>query len=176
MSMTETESNNSANRIMYLFMATGIVPLLVVFAIYFCNPYSLVLNVIASGTKSLPAVTSLANPLMTKAMDVYCKTAPLFAFALFICSFKKRKLIKPYKHSALVRSCLLGPFFYCLYIYLFLFRNIELTTAGRPMRLISSNDVTLLLFYIGLYVSVFLMTYFILLVPVISYKLIKERR
>lgn len=176
MGMTDTESNNVANRIMYIFMATGIVPLIIVFAIYLCNPDSLVLNDIASGTASLPAVTSLANPLMTKVMDVYCKTAPFFAFALFICSFKKRKLIKHYKHSALVRSCLLGPFFYFLFIYLFLFRNVDLTTAGRPVRLMSSNDVTLLLFYIGLYISVFLMTYFILLVPVISYKLIKERR
>lgn len=157
-------------------MATGIVPLIIVFAIYLCNPDSLVLNNIASETASLPAVTSLANPLMTKAMDVYCKTAPFFAFALFIYSFKKRKLIKNNRHSSLVRSCLLGPFFYFLFIYLFLFRNVELTTAGRPVRLMSSNDVTLLLFYIGLYISIFLMTYFILLVPVISYKLIKERR
>lgn len=176
MSITETESNNTANRIMYLFMAIGIIPLLVIFTIYLCNPDSLVLSDIVSGTASLPAVTSLANPLMTKAMDVYCKTAPLFAFVLFICSFKKRKLIKPYKHSALIRSCLLGPFFYFFYVYMLLFRNVELTTTGRPVKLMSNNDVTLLLFYIGLYLSVFILTYFILLIPVIAYKLVKERR
>ncbi|MGX5089087.1 colicin immunity protein Cui [Enterobacter sp. UPMP2052] len=174
--MTEAESNKAANRMLYLFMATGIVPLLVVFALYLYNPGSPLLNDIASGTASLPAVTSRVNPLMTKVMDVYCKTAPFFAFVLFIFSFGKRKIITPYKRPPLIRACLFGPFFYFFYVYMLLFRDVELTTAGRPVKLMSGNDATLLLFYIGLYLSVFFMTYFILLVPVISCKLIKERR
>ncbi|ECF8136115.1 colicin-A, partial [Salmonella enterica] len=151
MSMTEAESNKAANRMLYLFMATGIVPLLVVFALYLYNPGSPLLNDIASGTASLPAVTSLANPLMTKVMDVYCKTAPLFAFILFIFSFKKRKTLKVIDRHKLITSCFFSPLFYTFYIYMLLFRDMELTTAGRPVKYLSNHDFTLLLFYAGLY-------------------------
>lgn len=176
MSMTGTESNNVANRMMYLFMATGIAPLLVVFAIYLYNPGSQVLNDIASGTASLPAVTSLANPLMTKVMDVYCKTAPFFAFILFIFSLKKRKVLKVGDKKKLIIPCVFSPLLYAFYIYMLLFRNMELTTAGRPVKYLSNNDFTLLLFYAGLYYSIFLLTYGICYIPVIIYKGFKERQ
>lgn len=176
MSITETESNNAANRMMYLFMATGIVPLLVVFALYLINPGSTILNDIASGTVGLPAVTSLANPLMTKVMDAYCKTAPFFAFILFILSFKKRKVLEIGNKNKIIISCFFSPLFYAFYIYMLLFRDMELTTAGRPVKYLSNNDFTLLLFYAGLYYSIFLLTYGICYIPVITYKNFKGRQ
>lgn len=176
MSMTEAESNKAANRMMYLFMATGIVPLLVVFVLYLCNPGSAILNDIASGAASLPALTSLANPLMTKVMDVYCKTAPFFAFVLFICSFKQRRILKVVDRQKLILPCLFSPLFYAFYVYMLLFRDMELTEAGRPVRYLSNNDFTLLLFYAGLYYSVFLFTYGVFYIPVITYKNFKGRQ
>lgn len=176
MVMTDAENNKAANRMLYIFMAAGIFPLLVIFSVYLSNSGSPLLNDIATKTMGLPAITSLTNPIMTKVMDVYCKTAPILALILFLFSYKKRKLIRPYKYSSLIRSCLLGPIFYFIYIYLILCRNIELTAAGRPAKLMADNDFTLFVFYSGLYLSIFIMTYFILLIPVISYQLLKERR
>ncbi|WP_410529634.1 colicin immunity protein Cui [Serratia sp. AXJ-M] len=157
-------------------MFIGVIPLIIIFGVYLHNPESQLLNNIATRTGSLPAVLSSNNQLMTKVMDVYCKSAPLLALLLFSLSIKKRRLIKITNRGILIRSCLLSPFVYLFFIYMFLFRSLELTTAGRPVRLMSSHDITLLLFYIFLYLSIFLLTYGILYIPVIAYKLFKERR
>ncbi|MCV5348314.1 colicin S4 immunity protein, partial [Escherichia coli] len=53
---------------------------------------------------------------------------------------------------------------------------LELTTAGRPARLMTNNDATLLLFYIGLYLIIFFISYFTLFTPVTTFKLLKERQ
>lgn len=169
-------SNVEANKLLYIFMLIGVIPLIIIFGIYLNNSDSLLLNNIVARTSSLPAVLSSNNPLMTKVMDVYCKSAPLLAFVLFLLSIKKRQLIKKTNRGILIRSCLFSPFVYFLFIYMFLFRNFELTTSGRPVRLMSSHDLTLLLFYICLYLSIFLLTYGILYIPIIAYKLYKERR
>ena len=169
-------SNVEANKLLYIFMFIGIVPLLIIFGIYLNNSDSQLLNNIAARTGIFPAVTSSNNPLMTKVMDIYCKSSPLLALLLFVLSIKKRRVIKTTNRGTLIRSCLLSPFAYLFFIYLFFFRNLELTTAGRPARLMSSNDITLLLFYIFLYLAIFFLTYGILYIPVVAYKLFKERR
>lgn len=175
--MTNDEKKNkAANNILYFFMLIGVVPLIIIFGIYLHNPESQLLNNIAARTGSLPAVISSNSPLMTKVMDVYCKSAPLLALILFIFLMKKPRVIKTANRCALIRSCLLSPFFYLFFIYMFLFRNLELTTAGRPVRLISDHDFTLLLFYVFLYLSIFLLTYGMFFIPVIAYKLYKERQ
>lgn len=169
-------SNVEANKLLYLFMFIGIIPLVIIFGLYLHNCESQILNNIASRTISFPAIISARNPLMTKVMDVYCKSAPILALLLFALSIKKRQVVKTTNKSILIRSCLLSPFVYLFFIYMFLFRNIELTTAGRPVRLMSSNDLTLLLFYTFLYLAIFFLTYGILYIPLIAYKLFKERR
>ncbi|MFV2374322.1 colicin immunity protein Cui, partial [Escherichia coli] len=78
------------------------------------------------------SITSAYNPLMTKVMDIYCETAPFLALILFILTFKTRKPIKKIKRNAVLRSCLLSPFVCAVLLYLICFRNLELTTAGRP--------------------------------------------
>ncbi|ASQ15747.1 Colicin-A immunity protein (plasmid) [Enterobacter cloacae] len=62
--------NAEANRMLYLFLFTGMLPLLIIFAMSLHNTESSVLSVIAVMTGNIPAFTSLHNPLMTKVMDV----------------------------------------------------------------------------------------------------------
>lgn len=170
------EDNKFANKILYIFLFIGIIPLVVVLLIYFNNPDSPLLNSISASFSSLPAVISSKNPLMTKVMDVYCKSAPFLALLFFVCSIRVRKITKTANRGALIRSCILSPFFYLFFIYFFLFRDLELSTAGIPLRLLSGHDLSLLLVYIVLYAIIFSLTYAICYIPIIVYKLFKERR
>lgn len=168
--------NRKANNLFYLFLIIGIMPLLCIFALYYQNPDNLLLNNTAISTKNIPSITSIYNPVMTKVMDVYCKTAPFLAAILYILTFKIRKPIKNTDRNAVLRSCLLSPLVYATIIYLFCFRNLELTTAGRPVRLMATNDATLLFFYIGLYSIIFFTTYITLFTPLTAFKLLKKRQ
>ncbi len=89
--------NRKANNLLYLFMVIGVIPLLCILAVYYTNPDNLFLHTIATSTENIPSITSAYNPLMTKVMDIYCKTAPSLALILFILTFKTRKLIKKNK-------------------------------------------------------------------------------
>ncbi|EGI4047798.1 colicin immunity protein Cui [Salmonella enterica] len=170
----DNESNKAANNILYIFMCIGIFPLLIIFCIYLNDPDSSILYSIAAGTSNLPAITSAKNPLMTKVMDVYCKSAPLFTLLLIPSILHKRKIITPYNKVAIVRSCLMGPIAYVFYIYFFLFSDFEMSMGYGFSKLISGSDLTLLLFYVAVYVSVFFFTYFILLVPLFVCDLVKR--
>lgn len=174
--MNKKNSNDVANKLLYIFMSIGIFPLLMIFGIYLHDPYSPLLHSFAAMTDNLPAVMSSANPLMSKVMDVYCKTAPFWAFILFACSIKVRRVINTASRNIMIRACILSPFFYIAFIYLFLFRNLELTTAGGPLRLISGHDILLLFFYMCFYFLIFLLSYGMYYIPVIAYKIFKERR
>ncbi|EBN4581242.1 colicin-A [Salmonella enterica] len=169
-------NNRKANNLLYLFMVIGIIPLFCILAVYSANPDNPFLLTIATGTENLPSITSSFNPLMTKVMDIYCKTAPFFALILYILTFKIRQLINNTDRNVVLRSCLLSPLVYAVIVYLFCFRDFELTTAGRPVRLMATNDVTLLFFYIGLYSIIFFTTYITLFTPVTAFKLFKKRQ
>lgn len=168
--------NRKANNLLYLFMIIGVMPLLCILTVYYTNPENLLLHTIATSTENIPSITSSYNPLMTKVMDIYCKTAPFLALILFAATFKTRKLIKKINRNTVLRSCLLSPFVYASLLYLLCFQNFELTTAGRPVRLMSTNDITLLMFYIGLYLIIFFTSYFTLFTPVTAFKLLKGRQ
>lgn len=168
--------NRKANNLLYLFMIIGVMPLLCILTVYYTNPENLLLHTIATSTENIPSITSSYNPLMTKVMDIYCKTAILLALILYILTFKTRKLIKKINRNTVLRSCLLSPFVCAVFLYLLCFQNLELTTAGRPARLMANNDVTLLLFYIGLYLIIFFISYTALLAPRIAFKLLKKRQ
>ena len=168
--------NRKANNALYLFIIIGLIPLLCIFVVYYKTPDALLLRKIATSTENLPSITSSYNPLMTKVMDIYCKTAPFLALILYILTFKIRKLINNTDRNTVLRSCLLSPLVYAAIVYLFCLRNFELTTAGRPVRLLATNDATLLLFYIGLYSIIFFTTYITLFTPVTAFKLLKKRQ
>lgn len=168
--------NRKANNLLYLFMAIGSIPLLCILIVYYKNPEAPILHTIATSAENTPSITSAYNQLMTKVMDLYCKTAPIPAIILFSITLKTRQLIKNIDRNAVLISSLLSPLFYAAIVYLFCFRDLELTTAGRPVRLMATNDVTLLLFYIGLYSIIFFTTYFTLFTPVTVFKLLRKRQ
>lgn len=169
-------NNKKANNLFLLFMVIGISPLFYILLSYLQNPETTFPNIITASTKDIPSITSAYNPLLTKAMDLYCKTAPAFSLIPYFLTFKMRQPIKNTDRSVVLRSSLLTPLFYAAIVYLFLFRNFELTTAGKPVRLMATNDVTLLLFYIGLYIIIFFATYITLFTPITFLKLIKKRQ
>ena len=168
-------SNRKANNILYLFMVIGVIPLLCILVIYYKNPDNSLLQTIATSTESIPSITSSYNPLMTKVMDIYCKTAPFFAFILFITTFKIRKFIKKLDRKKLIKACVLSPLFYAVAIYLLYIRNFDLMTSGRA-RLMADNNINLFIFYSMLYLSVFFIAYAFFYLPVVAYRLFKERQ
>lgn len=172
----DKKSNNAANRILYLFLFSGILPLIIIYGVFLHNAGSAFLINIALMTSDLPAVMSATNPLMTKVMDVYCKTAPFIALMAFFATINKRRVSKSVEQKKLIRSALLSPCLYAFFIYMFLFRGLELTTAGRSVRYFSESDVSLLAFYTGFYFLVFIMTYGTLFALAILYRELRKRR
>ncbi|EFC7283960.1 colicin immunity protein Cui [Escherichia coli] len=169
------KNNRKANNVLYLFIVVGVIPLLCILAIYYKTPDNPLLQIIATSTKGIPSITSSYNPLMTKVMDIYCKTAPFLAFILFITTFKTRKLTKQLDKKTLTKACILSPLFYTITIYLFYFRSFDLMTSGRA-RLMADNNINLFILYSMLYISIFSMAYAFFYFPIIAYKLFKERQ
>lgn len=174
--MSEKQKDNRyANRILYLITLTGITPLLMIFLTYFFSPDAYVIRAVYDNTQNIPSVISAFNPVMTKVMDIYGKSAPILAFVTFILLFRYRKLETIKNREKLITASIFSPFLYAFYAYFFLWGNFELSTAGRTVRWMSENDFTLLIFYICLYCSSFFITYALCYVPVGVYKLWKER-
>ncbi|RPE01246.1 colicin-A [Candidatus Pantoea deserta] len=174
--MNTLNANSAANRLLYVFLLAGLTPLLIILILYSLNPESPLLYCIATNTAHLPAFTSIYNPVMTKAMDVYCKSAPLLALILFFSSLKNRILTTSVTQHVLIRSCILGPLFYLTFIYIIFFNKLELLTSGRPVRMLAENNLILLLFYMGIYFAAFLLTCAMCYIPVFAYLSIKKRR
>lgn len=171
------EKNNiTASTLFYIIFAIGVSPLLLIFIVYMNNPDSLFLSAIASRVGNIPVWTSVNSLLLTKVMDVYCKTAPVLAVFWFLFSMRIIFLNKISDTKTLIRSCLCYPLLYFPFIYFLLCSDRELTTSGRILRLMSSNDYSLLLFYICVYFVALLMTCGLYMLPVIAYRLVKERR
>ncbi|WP_427166975.1 colicin immunity protein Cui [Citrobacter koseri] len=171
------KSGNSrySNRILLTSCLAGMVPLLLIFSICLFNPDSSFLNTVYNSTQGIPSVTSAFNPLMTRVMDIYCKSAPFFATLIFFVLFRHREIkIIPDKEK-LITACIFSPFVYAFYVYFILWHNLELTTAGMPVRLMAESNVLLLMLYTGLYAATFFMTYGICYLPVLASELLKER-
>lgn len=90
--MNTLNANSAANRLLYVFLLAGLTPLLIILILYSLNSESQLLYCIATSTTHLPAFTSTYNPVMTKAMDVYCKSAPLLALILFFFLAEKKNI------------------------------------------------------------------------------------
>ena len=168
------EGNKVAKKMLY-FLLFAILPFLWIFFTYINNPESTTLNVIASSTSNLPAVLSANNPLLSKVMDVYTKTAPLFAFILFLSSVKGMHIRSDKKTTVLLTNLILYCVFCLIFTYVFLFCNIELTTSGRLLRIMSSNVVTLSIFYITLYSGIYILLSMLFWFSIGVCKILKER-
>lgn len=171
-----TTNNRYANRALLLITLVGIIPLLIIFFIFLNNQESPFLKGIAETSFSIPSITSAFSPVMTKVMDLYVKTAPVAGVLTFLFLLKKRKPLKIKKRAELIRACILSPLIYVFLIYLFFLRNLELTTAGRTVRWMAENDVSLLIFYMLFYTAILFITYGVCYTPVLACKLWKERQ
>ncbi|EIZ6999153.1 colicin immunity protein Cui [Escherichia coli] len=170
--------NAAAKRTTYLLLFTGMLPLLIILAMSLHNPESSVLSRIAVMTDNIPAFTSLHNPLMTKVMDVYCKTAPLMALIMFATTVKHTKINtkKINDWATAIRITVGSILFYTFFVYVFTFHNFELTSMRRPVKNMASNDILLFIIYASVYFLFFFTTYGVLLSSVILKNFIKERR
>ncbi len=144
--------NKDLNRMLFLITFAGIIPLIIIFITYTSNPNFYLIRIIFDNTQNIPSVISSYNPVMTKVMDIYGKSAPLLAFIAFIMLFKHTRTTKITDRKKNHNSLYTVPLFvYFLCLFFLLWHNFELTTSGRPVRLMSENDLTLLIFYICLY-------------------------
>ena len=171
----EHTDNKDLNRTLFLITFAGITPLIIIFITYTSNPKFYLISIIFDNTQNIPSVISAYNPVMTKVMDIYGKSAPLLALIAFTLQLRNRKLETIANREKLITASIFSPFFYAFYAYFFLWNNFELTTAGRTVRWMSENDFTLFIFYACLYSCSFFMTYALCYIPVVSYKLWKER-
>lgn len=166
---------SNSNRLLYSVAFIGLLPLAGIFMLSLLNQDNMILNTIYLKIQTLPAITSSYNPLMTRIMDLYCKAAPLFALVIFALKDRSTLIIEVQERDKLFTAAVCSPFFYGLYIYFFLFNNIELMTAGHPINLVSENNFTLLIFYCCLYISSLFLTYGMCYVPVLFLRLLKQR-
>jgi hypothetical protein len=174
--MKNNDNNKHVNRMLFVILLAGMIPMLVIFVLYFQNKAHPLLNFMYNATQGIPSMTSCYNPIMTKMMDVYGKSAPLLGIITFFILFRKRECKTIADRNTLIRACILGPFIYIFYVYFFLLQNIELTTAGRPIRFMSENNFILLVFYILMYYASFLLTYIICYIPFLAQNIWKERQ
>lgn len=166
--------DETTKKVLYVLMI-AIIPLLVILILYLSNHDSAFLKVISDRTERFPAVLSARNLLMSKVMDVYCKTAPLCALITFL-SFRRIPYLK--KSSSFIGKVkgffLLNILFFIIYYVLF-FCNHELTTSGKLLKLMSFNDYLLTFFYIILYAIFFFFFFFYLWVVIDIKRCYRER-
>ncbi|EEC8673190.1 colicin R immunity protein, partial [Escherichia coli] len=86
--------NKDLNRMLFLITFAGIIPLIIIFITYTSNPNFYLIRIIFDNTQNIPSVISSYNPVMTKVMDIYGKSAPLLAFIAFIMLFKHTRTPK----------------------------------------------------------------------------------
>ncbi|EFG6884626.1 TPA: colicin R immunity protein, partial [Escherichia coli] len=86
--------NKDLNRMLFLITFAGIIPLIIIFITYTSNPNLYLIRIIFDNTQNIPSVISSYNPVMTKVMDIYGKSAPLLAFIAFIMLFKHTRTPK----------------------------------------------------------------------------------
>lgn len=170
------KEGNKAAKKMFCILLIALIPLFIILGIYLNDPRSPILHSISTSTHNLPAILSSKNLLLSKVMDVYTKTAPLFAIIFFSTSYKKLKLKDGQSAWHILSLHVLFTAFYLALIYSFLFTNTELTSSERMLKVISSNDFTLSLFFILLYTGIYIFSCLYLWLFSGMYRAFKERR
>lgn len=161
---------------MLCFLLISLIPLLMIFSVYLNNPNSSFLNSISVVTRNLPAIISANNPILSKSMDTYTKTAPLLALFIFFRTCKTLKLKNSKSQWEAFGILIAFTAFYTIMIYLFLFTDTELTTSGKLLNLLSTNDLFLCFFYVSLYCGIYIFSYLYFWFIIGTYNLFKERR
>ena len=152
----------------------GITPLIIIFITYTSNPKFYLISIIFDNTQNIPSIISAYNPVMTKVMDIYGKSAPLLALIAFTLQLRDRKLETIANREKLITASIFSPFFSFMQIFFF-GKNFKINPGGGGVGGGFILIFTLFIFYACLYFCSFFMTYALCYIPVVSYKLWKER-
>ena len=87
----EHTDNKDLNRTLFLITFAGITPLIIIFITYTSNPKFYLISIIFDNTQNIPSIISAYNPVMTKVMDIYGKSAPLLALIAFYSPTPRQK-------------------------------------------------------------------------------------
>ncbi|MGK3130509.1 colicin immunity protein Cui [Pantoea sp. C8B4] len=142
------------------FILIGILPL---FLFYFLSKMIPSLSIFGdwlNGFQNVPGMTSSFNLPLSKLMDLYCKTSPLWGFIWFVFTFDQLKQKKITRKIDLIKATMSCIGFTVVIAYFFYFDNFELTSAGRPLKYLAVSDITLLFIYSGYYFITLMLSYF----------------
>lgn len=171
----EFNEGNKAAKKMLFFLLPAILPFLLILFIYINNPKSPLLHVVLCYTKNFPAIMSSNSPLLSKVMDTYVKTAPLMAFIMFLRTHGGLKLKNNNTPHQTLLIYVLFSILYAILIYVFLFKNTELTESSKLLKLMSKHDIYLTFFYISLYAGIYVFSYLYMWFCIGTYKFYRER-
>lgn len=172
----DAKDANEATKRMFYVLFFAVTPFLAILFIYIKDPHSAFLYSIVEMTHNLPALWSSKNILLSKTMDVYCKSAPLFSLVFFVLSHRKIKIKKTEATKLLIRTLLMYLALYLVIIYIFLFNNHELTTSGKLIWIMSRNDFFLTVLYIQIFSGIYVFSCILLWCIFGTYNVWKERR
>ena len=133
------------------------------------------LRLISDSTAFLPAVTSSESALLSKSMDVYCKTAPLFAVITFVFGLETPHPTGRVSLGKLVKAFVSSGALLFTAAYFFMLSSRDLADSSRVLKLLSRSDYSLTFFYASLYVIFYMLTVAFMYIAVSTVKAIKER-
>lgn len=148
--------HNKITTDMLLVMSLGLTPLVLIVIINYLNADLLV--ALETHAHIIPSVISSNNYILSKSMDMYIKTGPLLAVLFTI--FKSNHFnIKPNSPTvSLIISIFLYYIIYIVFIYLIIFSDHDIATSGRLLKIMASNDYSLIVFYAAMYTSTYILT------------------
>lgn len=173
--ITNGDIKNSNNKFHLIISLIGIIPIILIFIIYSFNNNSPLLHYIVNISINFPSISSAKNPLMSRVMSIYCKTAPLFGMVYFLLSLK-RLIPQHIGKIKAIKISICSSILFFITNFTFLFFNHELTMSGRLLRLISTNNFLLLFFYSSLYVGLLMFTCMALVSYYLIYDAFKGRK
>jgi len=153
----------------------ALVPLVALLLCKLLNSDAELLQFIYDKTVGMPAVTSSESILLSKAMDVYCKTAPFMAVIVFVLFLESKSLIRKVDAKQLVKGFVSCCILLSCAVYFFMFSSVDLYHSKRFLSLFSYSDYSLTIFYVSLYAIFYLFTLAFLFFLVRIAEMIKER-
>ncbi|ENL4830248.1 colicin immunity protein Cui [Salmonella enterica subsp. enterica serovar Teko] len=147
-----------ANKIVCLFMAIGMLPLMLLLVLYLYHPHSSLFDFILRSSLDMSLTYSTKNLLLSKSMGFYCKLAPLFALLVFITFRGNFKFKFPEVNWKTFRVLLEFTILYFVLIYFLLMYNYDIDDSHRFIDFFSLNDYLLTSFYLLSYSISYLFT------------------
>lgn len=125
--------------------------------------------------REFPSIFSSTQDELSAVMGLYVKIAPLFAILFFIRFYGEMNIKKGVTTSSLISSLSAYYLFYALIMYLTVFSTHDIAISGRFLRIFSENEFLMVIFYMALYSSVYVLSVMLLWFSVGVVKSLKER-